>query len=492
MSFLRIIGYKFMEGIFLMNLANSETKVGLFTIFALLAIISLFLWLSGTQIFQRGANIEVVFNHIEGLKPGAAVQFAGVDIGRVSRIYLDGFQVIVVIRIKPGVTLPHPAKVLIASSTIIGDKFLEIIPAGPNEKLPAGNRLLGVNPVTMEQFYATAFDVLDSLRTVAESLKAFVTDPEVTASLKNTVSRLDNITAALSDITGQLQQIDMVQLFGRISHITDMLERIVETNDSQLNEFVSNITKISVQLAETTTTANRFLKEIDNNGQTAADLKQTIANAEKITADLDKFTTILANKQENIEQLLDDAHETMQAIKSAADSVNKALNQLTSNDQDVSQIKQTISKAGQAMATVNKYMTTFEQLSLKNSIGASYQNDSSLMIDYKMDLHVNSQNSLFVGWDDIGRQNTASLQWAFKSPNYIRRVGIYKNQFGLGLDMPVSSRFLLGINAWDVHSPNLGLTTNWAVNPDWSLAIGGDSNLETKENNWNFELWRNF
>lgn len=476
----------------MINLANSETKVGLFTIFALLAIISLFLWLSGTQIFQRGTNIEVVFEHIEGLKPGATVQFAGVDIGRVSRIYLDGFHVIVVMRIKSGVTLPHPAKVLIASSSIIGDKFLEIIPAKPSERLPAGNRLLGVNPVTMEQFYATAFDVLDSLRTVAESLKAFVTDPEVTASLRNTVSRLDTITAALSDITGQLRQIDMVQLFDRISHIAVMLEKIVETNDSQLNEFVSNITKISVQLAETTTTANRFLKEIDANGQTAADLKQTIANAEKVTADLDKFTTILADKQGNIEQLLDDAHETMQAIKAAADSINKALGQLTSNDQDLSQVKQTISKAGQAMVTVNKYMTAFEQLSLKNSIGANYQSNSSLIMDYKLDLHVDPQNSIVIGWDDIGRQNAASLQWAFKSPNYISRVGIYKNQFGLGLDVPVSSRFSLGMNAWDVHSPNLGLDTNWAVNPSWSLSVGGDSNLDTKENNWNFELWRNF
>jgi phospholipid/cholesterol/gamma-HCH transport system substrate-binding protein len=475
-----------------MNLANSETKVGLFTIIALLAVFFLFLWLSGMQIFQRGTNIEAVFDRIEGLRPGASVQFAGVDIGRVSKIYFEGFQVIVVMRVQSGVKIPHPAKVLISSSGVVGDKFLEIVPAKPGEIASKGKRLMGENPVTMEQFYATAYDVLESLRTVADSIKYFITDPEIASSLKNTLVRLDMITADVNKMTSQLQSINMVELFNRINNIAVMVERMAQTNEPRLNEFMTNITQVTTQLAEATITANHFLKDMDNNGQTAADLKQTIANAEKVTADLEKFTTILANKQQNIEQLLQDAHETMQAIKAAADNVNKAVDQLTTGDGTLSQFKQAIAQTNQAAEKVNNYVTAFEQISLKNSVGAAFQTDSSLMVDYKMDFSLDKQNSLYLGLDDIGQQNIASLQWAFKSTQLISRIGIYKNKFGLGLDVPVSSRLLLDMNVWDTHSPNIGLSSNLEITPAWSLTLGGQSNLDTQANTWNFELWRDF
>jgi phospholipid/cholesterol/gamma-HCH transport system substrate-binding protein len=180
---------------------------------------SLFLWLSGAQLFQSGTNIEAVFDHIEGLRPGASIQLAGVDVGRVSRIYFDDRQVVVVMRIQRGVNIPFPAKVLISSSGVIGDKFLEIIPSKRAEDTANNKRLVGVSPVTMEQFYATAYEVLDSLRAVTFSLKSLITDPEVTNSLKNTFANIENISSDLEKITGQLQSIDIVQLFTRLNNI---------------------------------------------------------------------------------------------------------------------------------------------------------------------------------------------------------------------------------------------------------------------------------
>jgi phospholipid/cholesterol/gamma-HCH transport system substrate-binding protein len=475
-----------------MNMAKSETKVGLFSIIALLTIFFLFLWLSGAQILQRGKIVEAVFDRVEGLRPGASIQLAGVDIGRVSRIYFEGRQVIVVMRIQQGVQIPRLVKVLIASSGVVGDKFLDIIPCKLGEIPVNSKRLVGESPVTMEQFYATAFEVLDSLRTVAYSIKNFIADPEVTNSLRNTLARMDQITIDLGEITAQMHNLNIAQLFDRINHIVVMVERIAATNEPQLNDLVSNISQVTSQLAETTITANRFLKDIDNNGQTAANLKETIANAEKITIDLEKFTTILANKQQNIEQLLQDAHDTMQAIKNAADNINKVVDQLSTGEGSLSQIKQTLAQTGQVVEKANNYVATLEQISLKNSIGADYQKDNDLMVDYKMDFSWNPRNSLLIGWDDIGQDNTTTLQWAFTSHNYISRVGIYKNKFGLGLDVPLSSHFLLGINVWDTHSPNIGLSSTWEINPHWSLSLEGESNLKPEDNTWDFELWRNF
>ena len=100
----------------------------------------------------------------------------------------------------------------------------------------------------MDEFYAAAYDTLNSLRTVADSIKYFVTDPEIGASLKNTIIRCDHISSDLSHITDQLQSSNLVELLNRIDHIAAMTEEIVQTNKPQLNDLLTNITKVSRQL----------------------------------------------------------------------------------------------------------------------------------------------------------------------------------------------------------------------------------------------------
>ncbi|HBF39818.1 MAG TPA: hypothetical protein DDW50_21210 [Firmicutes bacterium] len=475
-----------------MNIASPETKVGLFSIMALITVCFLFLWLSGSQFFERGTNIEAVFERVEGLRPGATIQLAGVDVGRVSRIYFENRHVIVVMRINHSVQIPQWVKVLIASSGVVGDKYLDIVPCKPREAAPRSKRLVGESPVTMEQFYATAYDVLESLQTVAYSLKSFIADPEINNSLRSTVTRMDKISADLSEITDQFHNINGTELFDRVNHIAGMLQTITETNGPKVNELVGNITEVSSQLAEVTITANRLLKSMDENGQTALNLKQTITNASRITADLDKFTTSLANKQPNIEQLLQDAHDTMQAIKKAADSINNVLEQLTTGENPLSQVQKTMNDTSQAVEKVNNYLSAFEQISFKNSIGMNYQKDNDLMMDYQMNLHLNPKNSLYLEWNDIGQENKATFQWALTSPRYTSRVGIYKNKFGLGLDFPLRSNLLLGFNVWDNYSPNIGIQSAWEITPHWSVSVGEESNLENDKNDWNLELWRKF
>lgn len=64
--------------------------------------------------------------------------------------------------------------------------------------------------------------------------------------------------------------------------------------------------------------------------------------------------------------------------------------------------------------------------------------------------------------------------------------------FGLGLDVPLSSHFLLGVNVWDNHSPNISLSSAWEIAPQWSLSLEEEFNVKAEDNTWNLELWRNF
>jgi phospholipid/cholesterol/gamma-HCH transport system substrate-binding protein len=477
-----------------MQITSPEVKVGAFSLLALVAMFGLSLWLNGSQLFQRGYDVEAVFSRIEGLRPGAPVKFAGVDIGRVTKIYFEDFKVIVGMRIEPSFRVPHSSKAMISSSGVIGDMFIEIIPPKPDEKLEPrnDNRIQGQTPVTVEQFYASAYSVLNSLEQIVDSIKNVTDNPEVMKSIKQSLVRLNTITSDIEQVTTQFRQMDLAQLFKRIDNTMTIVERLAVNNEPQINQLLQNITLASVQLTQASITANQFLKNLDNNGQTAEDLRTTIAQAKIIAENLEKFTAIIAAKDKDLDMLINDAHQTLQSINQAAQSINKLVTELTTGKNDLSKVKQIIADTSSAAAKISKSVNNLAQFSVKSGLGLEYQPEQPVAADLMLDMSFNEQNSLFLGMEDIGGTNLATVQWGFKAPSTIGRAGLYKNQFGLGLDFAATSGIKFGIDIWNTHSPNLGLSSTLKITPNWSLRLNGSGNFDSQTYNWGMGCWYNF
>ncbi len=478
-----------------MQIVSSEVKVGTFTLVALLAVFGLSLWLNGSQIFQRGSEVEAIFSRIEGLRPGAPVKFAGVDIGRVTKVYFEDFKVIVGMRINPDFKIPPATKAIIASSGVVGDMFIEMIPPKPNEKAEpprSDHRIQGQTPVTMENFYTSAYEILTALEQITNSIKGVTDNPEVMDSLRQSLVRLNVITADIEKATNQFQRMDLAKLFQRIDNTMTIVERLTLNNEPQLNQLIQNITQVSVQLTQASLTASEFLQKLDNNGQTAEDLQKTIAQARIVADNLEKLSSIIAARGDDIGTLVDDAHQALQSINQAAQSINKAITQLTSGDTDLSKVKKIIEDTSNAAEKVSQSVNNLSQLSLKPSLGLKYQEGQTAMADLLFDLSVNPQNSLLLGVDDVGGTNLSRAQWGFKAPSTTGRVGLYKNQFGLGLDLTATRSLQFGIDLWDTHSPNLGLSSTFHVTPNWALKLGGEGNINAQTYNWSLGCWYNF
>lgn len=448
-----------------MNLANPETKVGLFVVVSFAAMVSIYMWLNGTQFWESGTQVEAVFDRVEGLRPGAPVKFNGVDVGRVTKLYFENLRVVVVMQISSKFEVPHATKAMIASAGVIGDKYIEITPLKPGDPVSTDDRITGQNSISLEQFYVTAYDVLNSFK---------------------------KITADLELVSGQLSEVDLQKVLASLERSAYSIERLAETNEPQINEFIRNFNKASLELSQASSTANRFIKEIGDD-QTAADLKQLMADARQVAANLETFTEILASKGPEFEQLLDDAHQTMQSIDQAAQKINQAVDQFTSGGGGgLSQIKDTLNDAGNAVKKVEKYVDSFEKIKFKQGLGAGYRSDERLTVDYRADLSFSDQNSLRAGLEDIGQDNAATLQWALKSPNLTGRIGVYRSEFGLGIDFPTSPNLSFGVDFWDTVSANLGLSSTWRFSKDWSLLLGGSNNFGSGETIWSLECWRDF
>ena len=86
-------------------------------------------------------EVDAQFNTASGLKPGATVEIAGVEVGRVKAIVLKDDRAMVKLGINKETKLYTDTIASIKTRGIIGEKFLALSPGGGGDALKAGDMI---------------------------------------------------------------------------------------------------------------------------------------------------------------------------------------------------------------------------------------------------------------------------------------------------------------------------------------------------------------
>lgn len=125
--------------------ANLETIVGVFVLVGILCLSYLSIKLGKMEIVGGDSyRVYANFDSISGLKTGASVEIAGVEVGRVDRINLDenaGFTARVALKVNTGIQLQDDVIASIRTRGIIGDKYIMLKPGGSDVILKDGDRI---------------------------------------------------------------------------------------------------------------------------------------------------------------------------------------------------------------------------------------------------------------------------------------------------------------------------------------------------------------
>ena len=128
-----------------MNKRGIETVVGLFVLLGFVAIGYLALKAANLAAMTVGETYTVTarFDNIGGLKPRAPVKSAGVTVGRVSSISLDGktFQGLVTMELEKRFAFPKDTSAAILTAGLLGDQYVGLNPGGDDANLGAGDTI---------------------------------------------------------------------------------------------------------------------------------------------------------------------------------------------------------------------------------------------------------------------------------------------------------------------------------------------------------------
>lgn len=104
---------------------------------------------------EEGYTVQAAFTTVGGLQTGAAVELAGVEIGRVEKVDLDNYRARVKLKIQDSIPLYEDAKAAIKTKGLIGERYVEISPGRGAKPLESGGQIQDTeSPVDIQELIA--------------------------------------------------------------------------------------------------------------------------------------------------------------------------------------------------------------------------------------------------------------------------------------------------------------------------------------------------
>jgi phospholipid/cholesterol/gamma-HCH transport system substrate-binding protein len=95
---------------------------------------------------DKGYKLYAEFSEIGGLKNGASVEIAGVEVGRVRNISLSDYQAKIELQINSGVKIQEDAIAAVKTKGLLGEKYIRISPGGDEKIIPPEGKIRETQP----------------------------------------------------------------------------------------------------------------------------------------------------------------------------------------------------------------------------------------------------------------------------------------------------------------------------------------------------------
>lgn len=122
-----------------------EVIVGVFVLIGIVCVGYLTIKLGQMQwLGDRHYTVEARFQSVSGLRAGAQVEIAGVQVGQVASIELDPIRQIAVVRLRilNEVELTDDVIASVKTAGLIGDKYIRLSPGGSDIVLADGDQII--------------------------------------------------------------------------------------------------------------------------------------------------------------------------------------------------------------------------------------------------------------------------------------------------------------------------------------------------------------
>jgi len=276
---------------------SNEFKVGLFVLVTVAAIVGAYFW-TKDGLFRGPGTYELNLKapRADGLAEGTAVKLAGVKIGSVGDIVVDGGQADIELIIDDRYQLPIDSTAELKATGLLGDYFV-MVDLGDDEQatLADGDKIAyGEAPGDIDNITRQVELISEDVKAITAVVREMVEDRQNRDNVESTLANTEALTAELAAISAENRR-DLRAIVESVKRLSESLEGVVEEGGDDLDE------------------------EFDKIKDATDTLQATLDNLESVTGKVDRgegTVGALINDRETVDALNETIENTNEVIES--------------------------------------------------------------------------------------------------------------------------------------------------------------------------------
>lgn len=445
-----------------------EARVGLLVVVAAAVLVALLVFLGYGVFRPPGYELRVVFPDAEGLAPGTAVRMAGVEVGTVQSLQLTADQRAEArVRIRPEVRIPRGSTFRVASATLLGNRFLAVVPGPGPDALQPGEVVAGEPPASVDLAFRRLDQVAQELRSALQDVRRAV------RAVEGLVANLDaTVTGVRRVVTDPRLWESLAAASAHVEAAAAEVEVVASFAGRDVRQTARTLAVLSAELLETSRTVRRFVEEATGEGELAGRVRRTAASVERVAARLDAMARSLQeglvreDQLREVRGLVQDARRAVQQAEVAAREVGGAARR----------VGEVAERAGAGIERIGAVLRGPEGVPLLPSLRLVYElgYDTRTRFRHDLDLWVLPDDARYyrLGLHDVGQSNHVNLQVGFRLSDQLGwRAGILQSQVGVGLDYRFAQDGWLRLDLYDLNRPTLDVSAHYGWASNWALGL---------------------
>ncbi len=244
---------------------------------------------------DESIGVHAYFRDASGLGRRSRVQIAGIPVGEIVQIDLEGGRAHVQMRMRKDLSLRIDASLTKRSESLLGDYMLDLSPGSESQPLltEGGEIKRVIDAQGMEQVFNSLNTIAQDIQAVTSSLKNVLGGSQGKESLEAIVQNLVKLTDAVdSTVRNSAGRLD--EILGNVEAVSQDIRQLTSGEQASVARIVENIEVLSKDVRDIASTVKRIIGQneeevaggVTSLKDTLSKLDRTLANIEAVTNEI--------------------------------------------------------------------------------------------------------------------------------------------------------------------------------------------------------------
>lgn len=232
---------------------------------------------------DESVRLVTYFRDASGLTRRSRVQIAGIPVGEIDEIKLEGMKAKATLKIRRDVGVREDASLTKRSESLLGDYMIDLFPGTESaRRLENGEEIKKViDAQGMEQLFNSLSTITQDIEAVTRSLRNVLGGAEGQGSMETIVQNLVKLTEGVDrTISGSASKLDAI--LANVEAVSGDIRRLTQREGDTVGEIVENIDAISRDVRDVMVSVKRVV------GVNEGELKEGVANFKETMARIDR------------------------------------------------------------------------------------------------------------------------------------------------------------------------------------------------------------